>query len=122
MNTNKTTYVAALTYAIENLADAPQDILDKLNALRAHQENRKNYVSKKSIADAEKNEQLASLVKMILSSHGKMTVTEILAADSSFAENRVSNQKVTAILRSLRDSNQVVKLEDKRKTYYKLAE
>lgn len=121
MNTNKMTYAAALTYAIDNLADAPQDVLDKLTALRAQQENRKNYVSKAERENAQKNAELAQIVKMILATGGEMTVSAILAADQTLTANGVSNQRITTVLRGLKDAGEVARMEVKGKSYYKLA-
>ena len=118
MNTNKTTYIAALTYAIENLADAPQDVLDKLVTLRGQHENRGNYISKKSIADAEQNAAKREQIYNVLAANGKMTISEIMAADPSIAP---SNQKVTSLMRGLVDEGRVVKTIEKRKSYFAIA-
>lgn len=122
MNTTKTTYIDALTFAIDNLTNASQEVMDKLIALRAQHENRKNYVSKADKETAQKNAELAQILKMILATGGKMTVSEILAADPNLVENKISNQRIAYVLRTLKDAGEVVKLEAKGKSYYKLAE
>lgn len=119
MNT-KTTYIAALTYAIENLTDAPQDVMDKLTALRGQYEDRKNYVPKAKRVEAEKNVEIGAVVMTVLATGEKMTASEILGADPFFAENKISTQKLSIVLRSLKDDGKIVRLEEGRKTFFQM--
>lgn len=119
MNTIKTTYIDALNYALANLADAPQEIVDKLAALRAQYENRKNYTSPKDKADAESDVNARERILYILSTKGKMTAPDILAADPTVAK---STQKITSLVKPLIDSGKIVKTLENRRAYYAIAE
>lgn len=119
MNTTKMTYAAALTYALDNLADAPQDVLDKLSALREQQTKRGNYVSKAEAAKQEANAVYAQAVLAVLADGAKMTVSDMMGASDELGD--LSNQKVTAVVKSLLDAGQVVKTVEKRKAFFTLA-
>lgn len=116
--TNKMTYVAALTYAIENLSDAPADVIEKLSALKAQTEKRNasesKAVEKRKTADISLQDLVASVLR---NSDKPMTITEIMNADATLGE--LSNQKVAALVRGMGDK--VIKTIDKRKAYFSLA-
>lgn len=115
--TNKMTYVAALTYAIENLTDAPVDVIEKLSALKAQTEKR-NSAERKPTKTQVANLTLAEKVAEVLrNADAPMTVTEIMNADEELST--LSNQKVSAIIRGMGDK--ITKTVDKRKSYFALA-
>lgn len=117
MTNSKMTYVAALTYAIENLSNAPVDVIEKLSALKAQTEKR-NSAERKPTKTQLENANLADVVAEVLTNAAKpMTITEIMAADERLAS--LSNQKVSAIVRGMGD--RIAKTTDKRKSYFALA-
>ena len=60
-------------------------------------------------------------IKTALSEVGKaVTITELQAASSAMAE--YSNQKLSALLKKLVESGEVVKTTEKKKSYFSLAE
>ena len=67
-NTEKMTNRKALTYAIDNLPDAPQDVLDKLGNMIA-QLDKKNASPKKLTAQQEKNISIGENIASFLSDH-----------------------------------------------------
>ena len=105
-NTNKTTYITALDYALSHLTDAPAEIVEKLAKLREQ--------TKAQTQNAE----LSEVVREVLADSAKpLTITEIMQADERFAG--LSNQKISAVVRSMGD--QVKKIPDKRVSRFTLA-
>lgn len=116
MNEKKMTYVAALTYALEN-CEMPEDVREKLTALRAQQEKRNN-TEKKPTKTQQANANLREVVLNILRENGSpMTVTEVFNAMSDNPEV-ASTQKVSALMRQLLLEGKVVKTTEKRVSYF----
>ena len=116
-NTNKMTYVTALTYAIENLTDAPADVLEKLTALKEQTEKR-NAADHKPTKTQQANVSLQNKILEVLGSALEpLTVTEIMARDEELAP--LSNQKVSALIRTL--GSKVIKITEKRVSKFTLA-
>lgn len=114
-NTEKLTYVDALTVAIDCTA-LPEDVREKLDALRAQQMKR-NSADKKPTKTQQANEVLKASLLEILQVAGKpLTVSEILQMANHPA--LTSNQKVAALLRLMKDEGSVVRTEEKRKAYF----
>lgn len=114
-NTEKLTYVDALTVAIDCVA-LPEDVREKLDALRAQQMKR-NSADKKPTKTQQANEVLkASLLELLQVAGKPLTVSEILQMADHPA--LTSNQKVAALLRLMKDEGSVVRTEEKRKAYF----
>lgn len=115
-NTAKMTYVAALTYALEN-CQMPEDVREKLDSLRAQQMKR-NSGDKKPTKTQQANANLREVVLNVLRNEGKpMTVTEVFNAMSDNPEV-ASTQKVSALMRQLLLEGKVVKTVEKRVSYF----
>lgn len=113
----KMTYVAALTYAIENLTDAPADVVEKLTALKAQTEKR-NTAERKPTKTQVANIALADRVREVLRNAAEpLTITELMARDEALAV--LSNQKVSAVVRGM--GAEVTKVTDKRVSKFTLA-
>jgi hypothetical protein len=120
MNTSKTTYRTAVEYAIRNLSDAPQDVLDKLTALCASLE-KKSGAERKPTATQVANEGYKSAIVDFLGGVDKpQTVTDILKGVAAL--DGFSNQKVSALMTQLVNGGAVIKTSDKRRSYFALAE
>ena len=79
---------------------------------------RKNSSEKKPTANQLANEKTAEVVLQTLIDNGdRMTVTEIIKANGELGD--YTNQKITALLKSLISADKVERIEDKRKTYFK---
>lgn len=114
-NTEKLTYVDALTVAIDCVA-LPEDVREKLDALRAQQMKR-NSADKKPTKTQQANEALkASLLELLQVADKPLTVSEVLQMANHPA--LTSNQKVAALLRQMKDEGSVVRTEEKRKAYF----
>ena len=80
---------------------------------------KKNASDRKPTAQQTANEAIKSAILEGMTSGRFYTVTEIQKEIPECAE--LSNQKVSALIRQLKDAGLVVKTEDKRKSYYSLA-
>ena len=79
---------------------------------------KKNTSEKKPTAVQVANEGLKQTIMDVLTENGGlMTVTDIQKSCEELAE--LSNQKVSALIRQLKDDGKVEKVEDRRKSYFK---
>ena len=79
-------------------------------------------MSNKKMTKREKFEMLKTLSEvqanpMLTENGGLMTVTEVQKSCPELAD--LSNQRISALLRQLKDDKQVERVEDKRKAYFK---
>lgn len=118
--TTKMTNKVALTYALDNLPDAPADVREKWANMIA-QLDKKNASPKKLTAQQEKNESVkADLLDFLSDNEGKgFTVSDLLKVVPSCEGD--SNQHVSALMRALVLAGYVEKYTDKRRTYFKVA-
>ena len=61
-----------------------------------------------------------TILEVLAGLNEPITVTDFLKADERVAE--YSNQKVSALMKQLVDANKVVKIIEKKKSYFKLAD
>ena len=116
----KMTYKKALEYAISELPDAPADVMERLEALVASFE--KKSESRKPAADKEENKALSAALLDYLRSlpeEDKRTVTDLIKEVPAVAG--FSTSRVTSLLAPLVTEGQVVRVTDKRRSYYKAA-
>ena len=81
---------------------------------------KKNSAERKPTAQQVANEGIKAAIVAGMAPNRLYTVTEIQKEIPECAE--MSNQKVSALVRQLKDAGLVVKTEDKRKSYFSLAE
>lgn len=81
---------------------------------------KKNASDRKPTAQQTANEVIKTAILDGMTSGRFYTVTEIQKEIPECAD--LSNQKVSALIRQLKDAGLVVKTEDKRKSYFSLAE
>ena len=79
----------------------------------------KKAANKKSTKTQEENKGIKSVILDTLASIGSGTITDIQNANSDLAE--LSNQKVSALVRQLMETGEVVKTTDKKKSIFSLA-
>ena len=80
--------------------------------------SKKNSAEKKPTAQQVANEGLKEVILNVLTENGcLMTVTDVQKSCDELAE--LSNQRVSALLRQLKDDGKVERVEDKRKAYFK---
>lgn len=119
--TTKTTNRSALTYAIENLTDAPADVIAKLENMIA-QLDKKNASPKKLTAQQEKNEAVKTAIVEFLSDNSSngFTVSDLIKSVPECEGD--SNQHVSALMRALRLEGKVESYSEKRRTYFRVVE
>lgn len=112
--TNRKALIAALAY----IPATEVEILEKLNKM-IEQIDKKNASPKKLTDQQKKNQYLKGvIVEAIERDHG-YTVSELIHFIPELSAD--SNQHVSALMRALVNEGIVVKYEDKRKSYFKLA-
>lgn len=120
MNTKsveKMTYVVALNSAIACEA-LSAEVREKLTALRDQQVKR-NSVEKKPTKTQQANEDIKVRLMEAMQGQDKLTVTDIQNLDEEF--KAMSNQKVAALVRQLVKDGKLLRLEEGRKAYFKVA-
>ena len=80
---------------------------------------KKNSADKKPTAQQTANEAIKSAIVEAMEADRLYTVTEIQKSVAECAD--LSNQRVSALLRQLKDDGVIVRTEDKRKAYFSLA-
>lgn len=119
MTTNKITYIDVLNMVLNGETLTPE-ATEKLEALREQLVKRNaaktDKPSKKQAENAELIVQLTEAMKPITN---PATVSEIMATDPD-GIGRLSNQKISALLKILEKEGKVIRLIDKRKAYFQL--
>lgn len=78
---------------------------------------KKNASEKKPTAQQKMNEGLKqTIIDVLTENGGLMTVTDVQKSCAELAE--LSNQRISALLRQLKDDKMVNRVEDKRKAYF----
>ena len=115
----KMTQKVALNYVVEN-CELPEEVKAKIESMIV-------ALEKKSAKSGERkptktqiaNESFKSIIVDNMESGRLYTITEI-AKEMPFGEE-LSNQRVSALVRQLKDAGIVVRTEEKRKAYFSLA-
>ena len=115
----KMTNVKALSYILTNCADLPEDVKAKVEAMKASFE-KKASAERKPTPTQQENMGHKQEILNLLADGNQYTITDIMKGVPSLSD--LSNQRVSAIVRQLTLSGEVVRVEDKRKAYFKLAE
>lgn len=79
----------------------------------------KKAANKKATATQKENVGLKAVILDVLAVIGSGTVTEIMNANAELGA--LSNQKVSALVKQLTDSGEIVKATDKKKSIFSLA-
>lgn len=116
----KITNAVALNTAIEVLSADTQytEVVEKLQKMLA-QTQKKNSGERKLTATQTENIGLKEAILASFEVGQKMTITDIMKACS--AVEGLSNQRVSALVRQLKDEGQLIREEIKRKAYFSLA-
>lgn len=116
---DKMTNRKALTYAIDNLTDAPAEVIAKLTKM-VEQLDKKNASPKKLTAQQVKNEELKDVIVKFLADNADtgFTVSDLLKAVPELEGD--SNQHVSALMRQTVQAGSVEKYSEKRRTYFRI--
>jgi predicted transcriptional regulator len=113
------TNVKALEFVLTNCADLPSEVTEKLTAMKTSFE-KKSSTERKPTPTQQENMGHKQEILNLLADGGQYTITDIMKGVPALSE--LSNQRVSAIVRQLTLSGEVVRVEDKRKAYFKLAD
>ena len=79
---------------------------------------KKNSAEKKPTAVQIANDGIKSVILEVLVANGdKMTISEMQKANAELGE--LSNQRISALVRQLKEDEKIIRIEDKRKAYFK---
>ena len=112
--TNKMTYVKALEIAIKAVEDN-KEVAEKLEALKASVA-KKNSAERKPTATQKANEGYKTAILEFMEVGKKYTVTDLMKEVVELAD--LSNQRVSALVRQLKEEGFVERTEEKRKAYF----
>lgn len=113
----KMTNVKAIEFVLAN-AELPTEVKEKLEKMKV-QFVKKNSAERKPTANQTENAGLKVAILDYLGTVEKATITDMMKNVVELAD--LSNQRVSAIVRQLKDSGEVVRTEEKRKAYFSLA-
>ena len=115
----KMTQKNAIAYVLENCS-IPKDVEEKLVAMKAQLEKKSNAKGERKPTKTQiANEGFKEIILANMEQGRLYTITE-LAKEMPFGEE-LSSQRVSAIVRQLKESGKVVRTEEKRKAYFSLA-
>lgn len=115
----KMTQKNAIAYVIEN-CEMPKEVMEKLVSMKAQLEKRsKNKGEKKPTKTQIANEGHKQVILTNMEPGRLYTITE-LTKEMPFGEE-LSTQRVSAIVKQLKDVGAVTRTEEKRKAYFSLA-
>ena len=112
--TNKMTYVKALEIAI-NAVEDNKEVAEKLEALKASVA-KKDSAERKPTATQTANEGYKEAILAYMETGKKYTITELMKGVVELAD--LSNQRVSALVRQLKEDGLVLREEEKRKAYF----
>ena len=112
--TNKMTYVKALEIAMKAVEDN-KEVTEKLKALK-ESISKKNSAERKPTATQKANEGYKEAILSFMEVGKKYTISELMKEVVELAD--LSNQRVSALVRQLKDSGLVERTEEKRKAYF----
>ena len=112
--TNKMTYVKALEIAMKAVEDN-KEVTEKLKALK-ESISKKNSAERKPTATQKANEEYKKAILSFMEVGKKYTISELMKEVVEIAD--LSNQRVSALVRQLKDAGLVERTEEKRKAYF----
>ena len=110
----KMTYVKALEIAMKAVEDN-KEVTEKLKALK-ESISKKNSAERKPTATQKANEEYKKAILSFMEVGKKYTISELMKEVVELAD--LSNQRVSALVRQLKDSGLVERTEEKRKAYF----
>ena len=117
--TPKATYKSAVEYALSNLPDAPDDIRERLEALRESLDKKSGENRKPTATQVENVGYQDAIAQYLLTldEDDKKTVGDIIKECP--AVSGFSGPKVTSLVTALVKNGKVIQVTDKRRNYYK---
>ena len=115
----KMTQKNAIAYVLDNCA-VPDEVREKLEAMKAQLEKRSAKTGERKPTKTQiANEGFKETILANMEPDRLYTVSE-LAKEIPFGEE-LSGQRVSALMKKLKDAGKVIRTEEKRKAYFSLA-
>lgn len=115
----KMTQKNALAYVIDN-CEVPADVLEKLVSMKAQLEKKSAHKGERKPTKTQiANEGFKAVIVENMEPDRLYTITE-LSKEIPFGEE-LSVQRISALVRQLKEAGKVVRTEEKRKAYFSLA-
>ena len=114
----KMTNVKALDYVLSH-CELTDEVKEKIAKIKASYEKKSTTGEKKPTATQVANEGIKTAIVEGMEANRNYTVTELQKEIPACAE--LSNQRVSALLRQLKEEGKIVRIEDKRKAFYSKA-
>ena len=117
----KMTNAKALGYVITTFgADLPEEVKEKLEKMKAQVE-KKNSAERKPTATQKENETYkTAILDYLIEVDTAKTIGEIMKGCAEVSD--LTNQRVSALVRQLKDAGLVIREEIKRKAYFSIAD
>ena len=112
----KMTNVKALEFVLAN-CELNTEIKEKLEKMKAQFE-KKNGAERRPTANQQENAELKFAILDGMEVGKKYTITDLMKSIVEIAD--LSNQRVSALVRQLKDEGKVVRTEEKRKAYFEV--
>ena len=117
----KMTNSKALAIAIETLGETVSaEVIEKLTNIKASIDKKNSAVRKPTATQTENVAFKSAIVKYLGTCDKAQTISDIMKGCAEVSD--LTNQRVSAIVRQLKDDGIVVREEIKRKAYFSLAE
>ena len=117
--TERMTNAKAIAYVIEN-CEVPQEVAEKLEKMKASFE-KKVSGERKPTKTQEQNEGLKSAILNHMETDVLYSVGQLAKEVPELVAVNASGQKVSALVKQLKDAGLVVRVEEKRKAFFKRA-
>lgn len=116
----KMTYVKALEIAMNcGEIKTNAEVFEKLEALKASI-SKKNSAERKPTATQKANEGYKEAILSFMEHGQKYTISDLMKEVAELAD--LTNQRVSALVRQLKDDDLVLRTEEKRKAYFEKVE
>ena len=115
----KMTQKNAIAYVLEN-CDVPEDVKERLVSIHTALEKKASHKSNKPTKTQVANEGFKEIILANMEHDRLYTVTE-LTKEMPFGEE-LSTQRVSALVRQLKEVGKVERIEEKRKAYFKVVQ
>lgn len=115
----KMTNIKAIAFVIEN-CELPQEVVEKLERMKTSFE-KKSSGERKPTATQKANESLKTAILNFMEVDTLYSVGQLAKEVPELVSIGASGQKVSALVKQLKDAGLVVRVEDKRKAFFKLA-
>ena len=117
--TERMTNVKAIAYVIEN-CEVPQEVAEKLEKMKASFEKKSSGERKPTKTQTE-NEGLKSAILNHMETDVLYSIGQLAKEVPELVAVNASGQKVSALIKQLKDAGLVVRVEEKRKAFFKRA-